>query len=178
MDPSRPVTHSARTRDALLAHSEAVRLFRGRAAAVPESAWLTEPAPGRWSPAELTEHLRLIYGGLAGELAGGPGIRVRLKGLKLLLARHYYMPRLLKSGVFPPGVRAPKEVVPANPNPDREAALLAFSEQASAFERLIEPRLSARSGGNTHPFFGQMTPEQSLRFAEIHTRHHARQIAG
>jgi len=172
------VTRSARTRDALLAHSEAVRCFRERAAGVPDAAWMAEPAPGRWSPAQLTEHLRMTYGGLAGELAGGPGIRVRLKGFRLLVARLYFMPRLLKSGVFPPGVRAPKEVVPANPNPDREAALLGFAEQAGVFERLIEPRLSARSGGNTHPFFGRLTPEQSLRFAEIHTRHHARQISG
>jgi hypothetical protein len=172
------VTPSARISDALLAHREAVRSFAERAAALPDAAWLAAPAPGRWSPAEITEHLRLTYAGLAEELAGGPGIRVRLRGFRFLVARLYFMPRVLRSGVFPPGVRAPREVVPADANPDRNAALRAFAEQAGAFERLIEPRLSARSGGNTHPFFGRLTPEQSLRFAEIHTRHHARQISG
>jgi hypothetical protein len=134
-------------------------------------------APGKWSPAELTEHLSLTYDGVLRELAGGPAIRVRFTGLKLLVVRLTVMRRFLGQGFVPPGVRAPKEVVPLNANPDRNAALVRFQARAAEFERAITPRLGDRMGRVTHPFFGRLTMAQGLRFAEVHIRHHTKQMA-
>jgi hypothetical protein len=134
-------------------------------------------APGKWSPAELTEHLTLTYDGVLVELAGGPPIRVRFTGLKLLVVRLMVMRRFLGQGFVPPGVRAPKEVVPLNANPDRNAALAGLEARAAEFEREIAPRLSDRAGRVTHPFFGRLTMAQGLRFAEVHIRHHTKQMS-
>ena len=136
-----------------------------------------EPAaPGKWSAAELTEHLCLTYDGVLKELGGGPGVRVRVTGFKLLVIRWLVMPRFLGKGFVPPGVRAPREVVPTHPNPDRAAALTRFRNRALEFEQAIAPRLADRKGRVTHPFFGQLTMAQGLRFVEVHLRHHTKQL--
>lgn len=172
------MTPSPRASDPLADHAEAVRAFASRAAGFPEARWVEPAAPGKWSPAEVAEHLALTYAGLCAELSGGPSIRVRVRGLRLLTLRLFVLPRLLGSGAFPPGVRSPREMVPASVEPDRSASLARLAGHAAEFERLIAPRLGSRTGGITHPFFGKLTPRQGLRLIELHTRHHTRQLPG
>ncbi len=157
-------------------HRDAVNRFVAAVSALPAERWTEPAAPGKWSPAELTEHLSMTYDGVLRELAGGPGIRVRFTGLKLFMVRLVVMRRFLGQGIVPPGVRAPKEVVPVSANPDRTAALARFQSRAADFEREIGSRLADRKGRVTHPFFGRLTMAQGLRFAEVHLRHHTKQV--
>lgn len=157
-------------------HRDAVDRFVGSAMAVLEARWAEAAAPGKWSPAEIAEHLSLTYDGVLRELAGGPGVRVRVKGLKLLVLRLLVMPKFLGQGFVPPGVRAPSEVVPQKADRDRGASLARFQERAGEFERVIGGRLADRAGRISHPFFGRLTMSQGLRFVEVHLRHHTKQL--
>lgn len=45
----------------LAAHGRALAAFAARARAVPPDDWNRSPAPGKWSPGQVAEHLRLTY---------------------------------------------------------------------------------------------------------------------
>lgn len=160
----------------LSALHEAAAEFTEAVLATPEEAWCSECAPGKWSPSEITEHLSLSYETHLAELRGGPGLRIRIKGIKRLLLRLLVLPKLLRTGRFPRPVRAPGEVAPRNPDPDRASALARFQRVAAEFETELRARLASGKGGLTHPFFGKLSGEQSLRFVELHVRHHRGQL--
>jgi len=157
-------------------HRDAIRTYLARAGSLSDSAWIAPRAPGKWSPAELTQHLIQTYEALVAEMSGGPGLRVRVKGWRLFTIRLFAMPRFLKHGIVPPGVRAPKETVPAAGDSDRAAALARLQGASRTFEDLARVGESRRGSGVTHPFFGRLSLAQGVRFAEVHLRHHTGQL--
>jgi hypothetical protein len=162
--------------DACGRHREAAALFVSRAERVASERWKAAPAPGKWSPAEIAEHLSLTYAHLLGELHGGQPVRVRGSWLFRLLARYKFLPPLLRDGTIPPGVRAPREVRPQLPSEDREAALKRFRALAVEFEGEITRRRAAGGGHLTHPYFGRLDADRGIRFVEVHIRHHTGQL--
>jgi hypothetical protein len=143
---------------------------------VPAEHWKAARAPGKWSPAEITEHLSLTYEHLLGELRGGPPMRVKGSWLFRFLARYRFLPKLLRDGTVPPGVRAPREVRPRIPTEDRLEALERFQALAVEFEEEITSRRASGAGALTHPYFGRLGPDRGIRFVEVHIRHHIRQL--
>src|SRR5688572_26073682 len=138
---------------ACAAHREAAGRFVSRAGEVPEQHWKAARAPGKWSPAEIAEHLSLTYRHLLGELRGGPPARVKGSWLFRFVARHRFLPKLLRDGTLPPGVRAPREVRPQMPTEDRTAALERFRALSVEFEQEITSRRASGGGVLTHPYF-------------------------
>lgn len=165
-----------RWEEARAAHREAATRFATRAAGVPAKHWTTARAPGKWSPAEIAEHLSLTYEHLLRELRGGPPARVKGSWLVRLAARYKFLPMLLRDGTIPPGVRAPREVRPQMPAEDRTEALERFQALAVDFEEEITSRRAAGGGALTHPYFGKLGPERGIRFVEVHIRHHTTQL--
>jgi hypothetical protein len=158
------------------AHQEAAAHFVSRAVDVPAEAWKAASAPGKWSPAEITEHLSLTYQHLLGELRGGPPARVKGSWLFRLVARYKFLPKLLRDGTVPPGVRAPREVRPQMPSEDRTEALARLQALGVEFEEEITRRRASGGGALTHPYFGALDPDRGIRFVEMHLRHHTRQL--
>jgi hypothetical protein len=158
-------------------HSQAVEAFVRTSRRVPSERWSLPLGPGKWSPAEITSHLNESYQVLRGELAGRPGMQLRLSRLQRWTLRYRVLPRILASGNFPEGARAPREIRPREVITDPGAALHMLSTQADAFVQELTDR--ARSGRVrlTHAYFGSMSARQSLILVTVHTRHHARQLA-
>ena len=158
-------------------HSEAVENFVRTSRQIPPECWNQPLAPGKWSPAEITSHLSQSYQIMRGELAGRPGMQLRLPRVKRWVLRYTVLPRILARGKFPAGARAPRETRPREVTTDPRAALQALSTQADAFVQELADR--ARSGGVrlTHAYFGRMSARQSLILVTVHTAHHARQLA-
>ena len=104
-------------------------------------------------------------------------MRVKGSWLFRLGVRLKFLPRLLREGAIPPGVRAPREVRPAIPAGDREQALERFRTLAGDFEREITARKGSGGGSLTHPYFGKLDPDRGIRFVEVHIRHHTRQLS-
>jgi len=131
---------------------------------------------GRWSIAEIVEHLDRTYSGTAKGFekcleAGTPLARnFSLKG-KL---RAFWVVRL---GRFPEGVPAPKHVIPTS-EVDLPTALANARRDLERFDRAAIAARDRFGPGPVldHPLIGAFTVDQWLRFHVVHTRHHEKQI--
>jgi hypothetical protein len=158
-------------------HSAAVEEFLRTAHGIPADRWTQPTAPGKWSPAEITSHLIESYHTFRSELAGGPGMGLRLGLIRRWVLRRTTLPRILTTGIFPAGARAPRETRPREVQPDARIALHTLSTEADAMVQELADRMRTGRVRLTHAYFGRMSARQSLTMATVHTRHHARQLA-
>lgn len=154
-------------------HRAAVEAFLARAAAVPAAYWHEPRAPGKWTPAQETVHVGLVYEVLLRELAGGAGARRIGRSWQRWIWRWWGRPLVLLSGRIPVAVRAPGEVVPPAASGGQEELLEMLAARSEAFEVAI--RHAAAEGarrGATHPYFGPLSLVGTVRFCNVHIRHH------
>lgn len=162
---------------ALREHDLATAELLEAARAVPAERWLRPLSPGKWSPAEVVEHLCLTYETLRAELGGAPGMALRTRGWQRLLLRFTLRPRLLAGGRFPRGVRAPREIRPGELPPEREEGLARFRRCADDFRAAVEVAHAGRPGVRlTHAYFGALPLAEAVRFSAVHVRHHRGQL--
>ena len=126
--------------------------------------WLISPAPGRWSPAQVTEHV-LKVNEVVAEIAAQ------------LLSQTPRLPPPSGPGQVIGGKRVSPERL--EPGPGAAWADLAGRWQV-ACERLnaVSARLQDAdlSRRYAHPFLGEIDAHDWLRMATFHTRHHRRQL--
>ena len=171
----RPATEAKRSLDVEIeAHRAALLAFIATAEGVLPGHWNTPREQGKWSPAQVAEHLRLTCAALAAELAGQVGMRVRTKRWQQWFFRVAYLPRILREGRFPKGVQAVREIRPGTGPYDRDQHLAALRAEVEAF---LESLPSAQSDAKlTHPFLGSLPLADGVCFATQHIRHHHNQI--
>jgi hypothetical protein len=138
---------------------------------------LTVHPDGKWSSAQILEHLALTYSGTTKGMGrvlqkGKPlGGRRSLRDLLLQFT-------LLKLEFFPPGRKAPAMVVPSGTLGGMEA-LKSFRTEFSTMSATLE-EVEQRFGRDTvvlnHPVLGPLDVSQWRRFHLAHARHHAKQI--
>jgi len=137
-------------------------------------AWDAPCAPGKWSPGQIVEHVTRSYEASVNVAAGRPSAFPNVPAVFHPLLRLVFR-RILRRGVFPKG-RTTKAMNPAaggaTPAEGR-TRLMAAHERFEAACRTVAAR---RTPINT-PMFGAVAVEDFVRFMELHTRHHARQIA-
>lgn len=156
-------------------HRQALEAYLATAAAISGERWNAPLATGKWSPAQVTEHLRLSYAAIRRELAGGPGFRIVTSWWQRQLVRLLYLPRILSSGRFPAGIRAPREIRP--PEGEYSQADLLASLRTEGEELLAAVVVTPLRTSVTHPFAGRLGIIDGIRLATQHLRHHHRQIA-
>ncbi len=166
----------AEWQEAFAAHGEAVDGYVAMAAAIPGGRWLEPLAPGKWSPAEVTEHVRLVYERLAVELTGGPGVAIRMPWLLRPYVRARYLRAILRDGTFPEGARSPREARPVHAVADPAEAGRRLFAEAGDFERELSARRNLAAIHVTHHIFGRLSPWTGLRLCTVHTLHHCRQL--
>ena len=137
-------------------------------------AWDAPCAPGKWSPSQIVEHVTRSYEASVNVAAGQPSAFPNMPALVHPLLRIVFR-RILRRGVFPKG-RTTKAMNPAagvaTPAEGR-TRLMAAHER---FEAACRTVAAGRAPINT-PMFGAVAVEDFVRFMELHTRHHGRQIA-
>jgi len=163
--------------DAAEEHRAALAAFLEVAEELTERAWNAPWRPGKWTRAQVAEHLSLTYETAIRELATGQGLRVKVTGLRLRLLRWIVMPHILFHRKIPVRVSAPREVRPPEVTAPRAAVLRRLRELGVRWEREMERAMGAGGGGLTHPYFGTIPPVKATRFMAIHIEHHTRQIA-
>ena len=161
--------------NAALAANRAAVLDLVAAAERSAATWTTPPAPGKWSPSQVVEH---VAGGLdeaANVVSGAPSIPMPPAFLRPLARFLFY--RILKKGVFPKGWKAHKALNPATgpatPAQARvrlEGALARFDQECR--RRVASGQHLVRTG------FGTVSVENLVRFSALHTRHHCKQMPG
>ena len=160
---------------ALLENRRAHETYVRTASAIPAEAWDRPAAPGKWSPGEITEHLRLALDALERELRGEPAIAVRVSGWKQVLLRHGLLRWMLRTRRFPAGVRAPRELRPAAPDAPPAEALVRLTGAFDRFETACAAQALPRRR-LTHPYFGGLTLPRFHRLLALHTLHHRAQL--
>lgn len=136
----------------------------------------TRRDPAKWSVAEIVEHLTRAYSGTAKgferclEKGAPQASRVSLKN-------HIRQFTLLTLGYFPEGRTAPKHIVPTG-ELDLQALLAAVARDLARLDDAATKVRGAfgRSKVLDHPIIGALTVDQWLKFHEVHTEHHAKQI--
>jgi hypothetical protein len=137
------------------------------------SAWATPPAPGKWSPSQIVEHVALSFDGSVHMAAGLPSGFPRLPAVIHPLVRIMFR-RVVKTAWFPKGrtTKAMNPLVGPSTPADGRARLEAAHGRFEAACR----DLAARGALMRTTMFGAVPVEDFVRFLELHTRHHGRQI--
>jgi hypothetical protein len=135
--------------------------------------WATPRAPGKWSPSQIVEHVARSYDG-AVQMAEGlpsafPRLPVVLHPLLRIVFRH-----LIRKGSFPNG-RTTKAMNPLEGPTSPEEGRARLAAAHARFEAACRD-LAARGAPIRTTMFGAVPVEDFVRFLEIHTRHHDRQI--
>ena len=141
----------------------------------PDADWQKAPA-GKWTPAQIVEHLALALEGCAD---GFEKRRARdpMQRRPASVRERVGRVCIIHLGWFPPLQRAPSMTVPA-PHVDRAAAEAHFRRGVERTEELARLLLPARASDLfvKHPRMGDLTFPEWMEFHVIHARHHAGQI--
>src|SRR5262245_45863830 len=161
----------------ILDNREAVDAFIASARAVPQSAWAKPRAPGKWSPAQVTEHVAIVYEGAKAIVDGtftGRSAPCLVRPLIRLIAVN----SILRTGRFKTGLKAPRFFQPAATSTTTSLDDLAARLRASAgaFEAAVESAATQSRSFVDHPMFGRVGLADYTRLQAIHTRHHAPQL--
>jgi hypothetical protein len=159
-------------------HRTALAAFLDTAETISDAAWREPWAPGKWTRAQVGEHLALSYEAGLRELATGEPMRMKLAGLRLKVARWIILPHILFHRSLPLRARSPREVRPPEQVTARKADLLRRMRELGERYELEMDRARRDGGGSlTHPYFGRLNPVKAMRFVAVHLEHHTRQIA-
>lgn len=141
-----------------------------------DAAAIAQPVPGRWSIAEILEHLTLSFTrnaeAMQKALASGE-LRARKPRLRQRLGRIL----VIDIGYFP-RAEAPEMTRPARGIPPERsvaAALEGLRAIDTALARVSE-RFGDRVAVANHPYFAGLTVPQWAKFHWRHTIHHMRQV--
>lgn len=155
----------------------AVVEFIAVAGQLPPDRWNRSPASRKWTPAQLVDHVRLVYD-LSLKVADGSYVGLAFPGWVRVLFRRMFFARVLARGYFKTGGRGPKAFDPAS---DPGAGDQLFRRLQAASDGLEQCLTSIQRSGRAeiiHPFFGALPLADYLRFQAIHTRHHLKQLEG
>lgn len=131
---------------------------------------------GKWSAAEVLEHLSLTYSGTA-------------KGLRRVLQNDQPETRpvtvkervrsfvLIRLGYFPEGRKSPKQALPRGADPEHILDQLKTNlcEMDNAIQD-CEQRFGCKTLILVHPILGPLNLVQWRKFHRIHCHHHMKQI--
>ncbi|MBI3983016.1 MAG: DinB family protein [Gemmatimonadetes bacterium] len=143
-----------------------------RAAAV----WTVPRAPGKWSPSQVVEHVARALEESANVVAGTPSKFPTFPGFLRPLVRAVFFNRVLKNNAFPKA-KTSKPFDPASGPATPAAARSRLHEAFARFDKECRAR-AANGQPVVSTLFGAVSVEDYVRFQEIHTRHHTRQIPG
>jgi Protein of unknown function (DUF1569) len=138
------------------------------------TAWTSPRAPGKWSPSQIVEHVARSLEESANMAAGRPSKFPKLPGVVHPIVRLLFK-RILRKAAFPKA-KANKAFDPASgpatPAEGRVRLETAHQKFAEACRETASHRELMRTPG-----LGAVRVEDWVRFMELHTRHHGKQMA-
>ena len=138
-------------------------------------AWASPLAPGKWSPSQIVEHVARSLEESANMAHARPSKFPKLPSVVHPIVRGLLFRRVLRKQGFPKAKTnkaMDPETGPATPEEGRarlEAAHGKFDDACRV--------VAARGGDLRTTIFGAVPVEDYIRFMELHTRHHGKQIA-
>lgn len=156
-------------------NQQATALVLARARTIPADRWTVPREPGKWSPAQVVEHITKSYEGHR-QMAQGL-MPLKGGGFKQWLARTFFLPSLFRAGDFTQkGLKSPKFIEPSDVPAPPEQLLPRYEAAASGLESDLREAAQRGNGEVVHTLFGRVSLADLLHFVVIHTRHHEPQI--
>ena len=158
-------------------HRTALATFLDTAELLRDEAWNAPWGAGKWTRAQVAEHLALSYEAAIREVTSGEAMPVRVPPFRLKLLRLILLPHILFHRSIPLRARSPRELRPGEVTTPRPELLRRLRELGERFEHEMERAHHSGGGGLTHPYFGKIGAVKGMRFMAVHLEHHTRQIA-
>jgi hypothetical protein len=146
------------------------------AAEISGPAWATPQAPGKWSPSQIVEHVARALEESANVAAGRPSKFPKLPAILHPVVRGLVFSRVIKTSRFPKG-RTNKAMNPATGPATPVEGRLRLETAHGKFDAACR-ELASRDAVMRSTLFGAVRVEDYVRFMELHTRHHDKQIRG
>jgi len=137
--------------------------------------WTSPRAPGKWSPSQIVEHVARSLEESANVAAGRPSKFPKLPGVVQPIVRALLFKRVLRKAAFPKA-KTNKAMNPASgPATPAEGR----TRLETAHQKFDEACRQTASHGERirTTIFGTVPVEDYVRFMELHTRHHGKQMA-
>jgi hypothetical protein len=147
-----------------------------RAGADPEI-WSAPASPGKWSPAQIVQHVVLALEAARRELREGVPMQLRTRAWQRLVLRFTLQRRLMRGGAFPRGARAPREARPHGDTGPADSLIarleLLNRELISELGAALTSRPRLRL---LHPYFGRLSVADMVYVSARHIQHHEAQL--
>lgn len=137
--------------------------------------WTAPRAPGKWSPSQIVEHVALSLEESAKVATGRPSKFPRLPSVIHPIVRGVFFRRVLKKSAFPKA-RTNKAMDPPSGPPTPSDGRVRLEAAHRAFDEACR-QLASRGDMIKTTIFGAVPVADYVRFMELHTRHHGRQMA-
>lgn len=138
------------------------------------SMWTTPRAPGKWSPSQVVEHVARVMEESAKVVSGEPSAFPTFPAFLRPLVKGLFFNRVLKKGEFPKA-KSRKAMDPAEGPATPAQARVRLEAALAKFDQACRAR-AATGQTVAHGVFGTVSVADYVRFQELHTRHHSKQI--
>ena len=137
-------------------------------------AWTAARAPGKWSPSQIVEHVARSLEESANMAIGRPSKFPKLPAVIHPIVRSLLFKRVLRNATFPKA-KTNKAMDPASgpATPAEGRARLETAHQK--FDEACR-QIALRGDRVRTTIFGAVHVQDYVRFTEIHTRHHNKQM--
>jgi len=135
--------------------------------------WTTPVHPGKWSPAEVAEHIHIAYTASADLARDAKSAFPNFPFFLRALARKMAFEFVMKNGRFPRRVKTFKSFVPMDLAQTPEAAAGRLRAAVASFEAAVRARGDRPI---RHPVFGTVSGSEWVIFEGHHTKHHEAQL--
>lgn len=133
--------------------------------------WTAAPAPGKWSPSQILEHVARSLEEGARDARGERSKLPQLPAPARFLARHLLFRRVLLQERFP-RAKTNRAMNPESGPPTPEEGRARLESAVRELERAVQQL----PGVATSNVFGTVPLGDYVRFQELHTRHHMAQL--
>src|SRR5437899_11488253 len=137
-------------------------------------AWTASRAPGKWSPSQIVEHVARALEESANVAAGRPSKFPKLPAVLHPVVRGLLFKRVLKKAAFPKA-KTNKAMDPASGPATPAEGRVRLETAHKTFDEACRQVASQGERMRT-TIFGAVPVEDYVRFMELHTRHHGKQI--
>jgi hypothetical protein len=161
--------------DALAANRAAAKQFLATARAVAKEKWAAPIAPGKWSPAQITEHVALSTEVALKAIKGDKSMGSIPRFLRWLPRKLGFDPTI-KKGRFPEKQRGPAIFKPSDAHANYEISAARFDRAIADLESQVRELAKAGKYAFEHSFFGRVAIADYVKFNALHSEHHERQL--
>src|SRR5690349_10206443 len=137
------------------------------------AAWIAPRAPGKWSPSQIVEHVaRGLEEGT--NFAAGRQAKVPMPPAVVRPIARFMFKRVLRKAAFPKGFKAHKALNPASGPATPAEGRIRLETAHQKWDEVC--RRIAADGRPMTTIFGSVPVQDLVRYSELHTRHHSKQM--